>query len=98
MKIREILLFALMEEKCWICFFSLEECLGFAVISILFYTRQRKRDIGVAGHTTAQGYQLVSFQVLGEEAPAPKRCFAATNCSSAGASTSADDMEVTLSV
>lgn len=55
--------------------FPSEDCLGFALISIVFYIRRWNRDVQAARHTTARGYQLcrgeTSPPFLREGVPAP---------------------------
>lgn len=66
-------------------------------LNLVLHTAAKQRRWSSRAHN-GTGLSAVSLRLLGEGAPAPKRCFAARNCSSAGALTSAEDVEVTLSV
>lgn len=89
-------LFALMVEKCRICF-SLGKCLGFAVISSVFSTRWWNRDILAVKRSWHEviGYAASSSPLISEASRArfsgtnvPFLNFTGRNCSSAGATAS----------
>lgn len=85
--------------------FSFEECLGFVVISIVFYKLQCNRDALAARHTIAQGYQQFHFSLSRSETllcfsgrgSCSTVCFACRIGMSTRAITSPEDMKVMIS-